>query len=502
MIFKHCNQKNIFAYFFIVGILILVPIQTKSAEKVNSVFQFRDKLKKILASSCNKTSKIGIKFYSLDQKETLFEINSNRKLIPASNLKIITSVAALKRVGPDYRFYTRLYTDGHIEGTTLRGNLYIKGFGDPSLVTEQMWILVNELKNYPIKKVIGNIIADNSYFLGQGPLPNWGSYKGADAYLAPIGALAFNFNTITVHIAPNKKLGKPPLVIVDPPSPYIQVTNTAVTSKRGYKSDLIVNRLPHKNYDELVVAGKIPKRVARKKYYLNVTDPQWYTLNVFKDFLKRAGVEIKGKIKRGSLPKLHKLLLEHESQPLAEILRGLNKFSNNFMAEQILRVLAAEYFGPPGTTKNGVRFLHEYLQSLGISSDQFEIVGGSGLSRKNRLTANQIVRVLEDAYNDLSIFPEFISALGVMGLDGSVEERMIGNKEAQKIRVKTGTLNGVSALSGYFQSKDGEKFAFSILLNDLKCSNGKAMKLEDQIMEEALQFERKIKKSPPKTNKP
>ena len=113
-----------------------------------------------------------------------------------------------------------------------------------------------------------------------------------------------------------------------------------------------------------------------------------------------------------------------------------------------------------------------------------------GLSRQNRLSPDQIVRMLVDARNDMEIFPEFVSALGVMGLDGSVEDRMNGHKHAQRIRVKTGTLDQVSALSGYFQSKDGERFAFSILLNDLKCSNGKAMALQDKIMEVALQFQR------------
>ena len=146
--------------------------------------------------------------------------------------------------------------------------------------------------------------------------------------------------------------------------------------------------------------------------------------------------------------------------------------------------------GEPGTTENGVLLLQEYMQELGFTSDQYRMVDGSGLSKANLITPDQVIALLEDAHSDLSIFPEFISALGVMGLDGSVIDRMHHQKEAQKIRVKTGTLNHVSALSGYFQSQDGERFAFSILLNDVKCSNGKATKLEDEIMEIALKFQR------------
>ncbi len=134
--------------------------------------------------------------------------------------------------------------------------------------------------------------------------------------------------------------------------------------------------------------------------------------------------------------------------------------------------------------------LKDYMQELGFNPDQYRMVDGSGLSKTNLITPDQVVALLEDAHDDLSIFPEFISALGVMGLDGSVIDRMHHQKEAQKIRVKTGTLNHVSALSGYYQSNDGERFAFSILLNDVKCSNGKAMDLQDQIMETALKFQR------------
>ena len=164
------------------------------------------------------------------------------------------------------------------------------------------------------------------------------------------------------------------------------------------------------------------------------------------------------------------------------------------MAEQIVKTLAAEKFGPPGTTENGLKTIHEYMQSLGFPMDQFTIVDGSGLSRQNRLTPNQIVKVLDHVRKDLSIFPEFIGALGVMGVDGNVRERMNGVKESQKARVKTGTLNSVSSLSGYFQSMDGERFAFSILMNDLKCQNGQALKIQDRIVREGLRFNRGDKK--------
>ncbi len=444
-----------------------------------------------LERECNDTARVGLKIFSLDRNETLIAQNSNNLFTPASNMKIITSVMALKRVGTDYRFYTRLYSHGTIEDGVLKGDLYIKGFGDPYLVSEQMWILVNELKNLPIHKIEGDIIADNRYFDNQRRLATWANYSGPEAYLAPMGALSFNFNTVTVHVEPAKEVGDPPIVVVDPAIGYFSIRNTAKTvANRKKHRRLIVNRLPRGEQDEIIVSGTIPKTMARKKYYLNITDPQKYTLSAFHHYLNQAGVEVTGNARAGQIPEKAPVLVEHQSPPLSEILRGLNKFSNNFIAEQILRTLGAEAYGTPGTTGNGVRLMHRYMKSLGYEDDRFRILDGSGLTRGNLLSPDQIVDVLKDAYNDMSVYPEFVSALGVMGVDGSVEDRMSDRQEARKVRAKTGTLNHVSALSGYFQSRDGERFAFSFLLNDLKCSNGKAMALEDEILGLALQFTR------------
>ena len=487
--------KQQFICIVLVAAFFMVPcIGLAEEDEANldpAIVSFRNAVDSILSQSCPNGLRAGAKFYSLDRQQVIYARNSDSLFTPASNMKMFTSAMALKKVGPDYRFHTRLYTNGVVQGTVLKGDLYIKGFGDPSLVTEQMWILVNELKNLSITKVEGNIIADNSYFDGQGRLKSWKSYKGPEAYLAPMGALSFNFNTVTVYVEPGKNPGDRPRVVIDPDVDYFRVRNKAVTtgSKRSRRK-LIVNRLGRKGYDEIVIKGRLPNNVARKRFFLNVTDPQKYTASVFERFLTQAGVQVTGKVKLGRVPEHATLVLDHESPPLGRILRGLNKFSNNFIAEQILRTLAAQFLGEPGTTKNGVLLLEEYMKELGFTPDQYRMVDGSGLSKTNLVTPDQVIALLEDAHSDFSIFPEFVSALGVMGLDGSVEDRMDHNKEAQKIRVKTGTLNHVSALSGYFQSQDGERFAFSILLNDVRCSNGRATKLEDEIMEIALKFQR------------
>ena len=479
-------------FFVIIFLLIawLLPAKTHAEEQKLAESVFASTVDGILADSCLQKQNFGIKIHSLKGNKTLYSVNSHRLFSPASNVKLLTTAMALKRLGPDYRFKTSLYATMPMEDKILKGNIYIKGFGDPNLVSEQMWLLVNKLKNLPLIKVDGDIIADESFFDNSLRVATWKRKGGVEAYNAPLGALSFNFNTVTVHVSPGKNLGDRPVVVVDPDIEFIQVNNRARTVSRSKRSRLIVNRVDRGDYNEITISGAISVRHSRETYYLNITQPTHYTAKVFKEYLRRAGVEIAGKVRKGSVPEEAHDLLSHTSMPLSLILRGLNKFSNNFVAEQILKTVGAEIYGSPGTTINGLRAMHEYMKLLEYESEKFIILDGSGLSRQNRLSPDQIVSVLQDMYGDLGVYPEFVSALGVMGRDGNVIKRMNRHSGSARARVKTGTLNSVSALSGYFQSADGERFAFSILMNDLKCSGRRARALQDQIIREGLKFER------------
>ena len=215
-----------------------------------------------------------------------------------------------------------------------------------------------------------------------------------------------------------------------------------------------------------------------------------YTLNVFKSYIKLAGIEFNGKLKTGNIPENAVEIYSHESEPLALALRGLNKFSNNFIAEQIVKTIGVEHFGQPGTTQKGLDVFKEYLKELSIEPNKYVVFDGSGLSRKNRLSPAILVDILRNVKNDLAVYPEFVGALGIMGVDGNVKNRMQKVESSSKARVKTGTLNFVSTLSGFFESKEGELFAFSILMNDLKCSNRRAKQIQDQILKKGLNFRR------------
>ncbi len=456
-------------------------------EGVNS---FRKSVKKILSNSCLRKNNYGVKIYSLDRGETLYEIRSDKLFIPASNAKVITTAVALKNLGSNYRYPTQIYTDGILENKVLKGNLYIKGSGDPKLVTEQLWLLVNELRNLPLKIIEGNIIGDDSFFDKKKRVKTWIKNPGAQAYEAPLGALSFNFNTVKVYVSPGQKIGDRPEIVIEPENGYIKLENNARTLKPGRRNRLIVNRVDKLDYDLITVSGGINLGQPRAQYFLNITNPTQYTLNVFKSYIELSGIKFDGKLQEGIVPENATELHAHEGEPLALALRGLNKFSNNFVAEQILKTIGAEHFGPPGSTKKGLSVFEEYMKQLGYESGQYRIYDGSGLSRQNRLSPAILVDILRNVKNDLSVYPEFVTALGVMGVDGNVKNRMRKVESSSKARVKTGTLNFVSTLSGFFESKEGELFAFSILMNDLKCSNGRVKKIQDQIIQKGLNFRR------------
>ena len=481
-------MKIIFTITFL-SIIWLFPerIHAQKPESAESVFV--KTVETILGNSCLRKQNFGIKIHSLERNKTLYSVNSNHLFAPASNVKLLTTAMALKRLRPEYRFKTGLYATTPVGGETLRGDIFIKGFGDPNLVSEQMWLLVKELKNIPLRKVHGDIIADASFFDNNLRVKTW-KKGGVEAYNAPLGALSFNFNTVTVHINPGEKPGDRPVVVVDPNIEFIRVDNRARTVSKSKRSRLIVNRIDRGSHNEITISGVVSVNHARETYYLNITRPAYYAASVFKEYLRQEGVEVTGKVRVGFVPEGAYEILSHSSMPLSLILRGLNKFSNNFVAEQILKTIGADIYGSPGTTLNGLRAMDEYMQSLKYKPEGFSILDGSGLSRQNRLSPDQIVSVFQDMYADLGVYPEFISALGVMGRDGNVLKRMNGHNSAERARVKTGTLNSVSALSGYFQSADGERFAFSILMNDLKCSNGQAKRLQDRIVREGLKFKR------------
>lgn len=443
----------------------------------------KTEIDRILSNKCAKEAKVGIKIIDINTGETLYDLNSDTLFTPASNIKLITTAAALKRLHPDYRFKTIISTDDRmVKEGVIKGNLYIKGFGDPKLVSEELWIIVKDLYSLGIRKITGDIVGDVTFFDKEEIGNGWGNNLSSHAYHAKIGALSLNFNSIAIHIEPAAAADSAPIVVTDPDTQYIDVQNKAVTAAKAENNSLIIDRVRIKNRDRIIVKGKISKSRKRKTYYRNISSPQRYMLTVFKEFMERQEIAVDGSLKISKQPEEVKELVKHESRPLAYIIRDLNKMSNNFIAEQIVKTMGAELKGEPGTTEKGLDIVRDFLSELGIPEKSYIITDGSGLSKLNRVTPGQITKILEYMYKDFIAGPEYVSSLGIIGVDGSVKDRLKGSSMQRKIRAKTGTLNGIICLSGYAETRSGDILVFSILMNNTLCGPNRIMKLQDKII--------------------
>lgn len=436
----------------------------------------------------------GILVYSLDRGDILYEHQADKLLIPASVSKLFTAYVALKKLKPTSSFETSVWITGPMVDDKLGGDLYIKGGGDPSLVSERLWMLVNELMRSGIKKISGDIIVDDTFYDKERTPETRPSYLTDQAYNAPIGALSFNFNTTTIYVRPSETPGKQPVIYTDPENSYIDVVNQATTGKERSPNSIQVTRTEFVKGDigdTVLLRGSIPTGHAEMRFYRNIVNPSLYAAHMFRTFWEQRGMKLEGKIREGTVPSKARQILAFQSLPLWQVVWGMNKFSNNFVADQIMKKVGAEVWGVPGTLDKGIKALQDSLDDLGISPKNYTIIDGSGLTRKTRVTARQIVKVLSTAAKDLSISAEYMASLGVGGEDGTLRNRFPSEVTHSIIRGKTGSLDGVNALAGYMQTRDKENLAFAIILNDPGLRYGRMSAWVDKVALEFNQFSRK-----------
>ncbi|MFQ5895008.1 MAG: D-alanyl-D-alanine carboxypeptidase/D-alanyl-D-alanine-endopeptidase, partial [Nitrospinota bacterium] len=459
--------------------LVLLPLAASAApdRPLPTLKAFRAGVRGVLRENCGRRAEVGFQVRSLATGEVLYDHRGGRPLIPASNVKLVTTAAALVRLGPDYAFPTEVRAREAPKGGVLRGDLYLKGFGDPALVHERLWLLAREVAHRGVREVQGDLVADDAFFDAARRNPAWPGRTRtmASSYEAPAGALSLDFNVVTLYVEPGSSPGQKARVVADPSSEHVRVQNRVTTGARGVRPSLVVGRRKKGGRDVIVVRGRVPAGGRRRRYYVSVSDPPLYAARAFAKFLEGAGVRLRGRIRRGETPPGTNLVARTRSKPLSAIVRDLNKLSNNFIAEQVLKTLGAEVYGPPGSWEKGLRVVRGFLKELGVPEGQFRLADGSGFSLKNRLAPAALVRVLVRMYADFRLGPEYVASLGVAGVDGTLRRRLRGTTAERRIRAKTGLLRRVRALSGYAVSRAGEPLAFSILVNDRGCG-GRGMR--------------------------
>lgn len=459
-------------------------LSATSAQADSSTARLKRELSQILDAPELSKALTGVHVRRLSDNAVLFEQNSGRLFNPASNMKLLTTAAALTYLGPNYHFRTRVYYDGELKGGELKGDLYIVGGGDPLLTTENMFGLVNQLAMHGLRSVRGDLYVDASFFDGVGEGPGWEQEHADHAYAAPVGALSVNFNTFELRVLPGGRVGAPLRYEVWPPTSSVMVEMKART--RGAYTRSFIRTGTSREEDnrvQVTVRGAMAKnltsgRVIRRRIH----DPARYAGEAFKSLLRLRGIRVRGKLRQGKLPRRKAtLLVTHYSKPLAEVVSTLNKYSNNFMAEMILKTVAAEVEGAPGTWKKGTKVLSSLLVELGVPANSFVLGNGSGLNDVNRVTPEQITFLLAKMYQRFELRPEFVASLAVAGESGTINGRFENTAANSRLRAKTGSLSGVSALSGYVVTRDNEVLAFSVMMNDYPGRARSMWRVQDRI---------------------
>jgi len=420
-------------------------------------------LAKFLAAPALRGARVGVLVVDLATGAHLAEHAADEDLVPASNQKLLISAAALDRWGPAHVFETPVLVEGELGADgVLDGTLWIVGQGDPTFVSEKMWKLAEEIRLAGVREIKGGIGVDATRFDALRFHPDWEPVSSR-AYYAPVSAWSANYSSFRIDIVPGAHVGAPVELRLAPELPYFKSTVDAVTLRGGGQLMLDVDVLADGSGENVKVSGAVSADRPASTYWRAVGLPERYAAALLRAQLEAQGVRVSARMRMGAAPAGAHELLRFPGDSLALQIRLLDKFSNNFVAEQLTKMLGAEVYGPPGTWDKGTRALGAYLEANGIADPAVVIADGSGLSPRNRVSPATLVAVIRKAALRFESGAEFVSALPIGGREGTLEDRM--QDGAVQIRAKTGHLRRVAALSGVVPASDGSTRAFSILVN-------------------------------------
>ncbi len=422
--------------------------------------------------------------------DTLYDRNGSRRLLPASNTKLLTSAAALEILGEGYRFSTGVSTKAQQRGPALLGDIYLRGTGDPTLLQRDYDDLAAQVAAKGVRIVTGDLIADDTWFDSVRLGTSWGWDDQPFYYSPQVSALTvspdtdYDMGNVIVKISPAPAAGQRPLVTVTPDTGYVTFDNRATTVAEGGADTISFERAHGTN--KIIVTGTVPVDGTPTEDWSTVWEPTGYAADVFRRALKRHGVTVLGRDRLGvATPEGTRALAGHQSMTLAELLIPFLKLSNNGHAEVLTKAIGRKVSGQ-GTWPAGLAAMRTTIAAMGMDTATLRQSDGSGLTRFNLIPPLEIADLLLSARSK-PWFPVWYSSLPIAGeadrfVGGTLRSRMRGTPAAGNVHAKTGSLTGASGLSGYVTDADGRPLVFSILLNNYLVS-GTSVKtgIEDRI---------------------
>ena len=403
---------------------------------------------------------------------------------PASVMKIVTTWSALEILGPAYTWPTEVYFRGDFDGRKLDGSLALKGYGDPYLVVEEVWKLLRALRRLGLEDITGNLALDDSYFdVSDEPEP--GSFDGQPyrTYNVVPSAVLMNFKAVNFQFLADPAHARVS-VTTDPVLANLEIRNNLELvdgACGGYQAGIAFGHADTATLAQVVLDGKFSRRCNGYSLSRTALQHDTYVFGLFEALWKEVGGQFNGELAKVLVPPDETPALVWRSRPLGEIVRSINKNSNNVMTRQLVYTLGAEIGGAPGTRAKGIDAIRAFLASRGLDVSSLVMQNGAGLSRDERASVALLASVLRAAYRS-AYAPEFIASLSLGGLDGTTRGRFDEHSGESLMHVKTGRLDHVSALAGYLHAQSGKTYVIAVVMNSDLAHRGPGQELEEAVV--------------------
>ncbi|MBO3276577.1 D-alanyl-D-alanine carboxypeptidase/D-alanyl-D-alanine endopeptidase [Pseudomonas schmalbachii] len=447
-----------------IALATLLPFTVPALAQINTTLPVR--VEKALKASKLTNDALSLVLIPLDGPGNPTYFNSDVSVNPASTMKLFTTYAALEMLGPTYQWKTEFYTDGQLKNGVLNGNLYLKGGGDPKLNLERLWLLMRDLRANGVQKVTGDLVLDRGYFNAP-QLPVFNDDGGDDNKPFLVGPDSLLVNLKSVRLVVRSDAGKA-TVLMDPPLANVRIENQIkVTAPATCPSWPKLRFNPVTQFDgaNLVATGQIPQGCSAQTY-MSLLDHPTYTAGAVRGIWQELGGSILGKDRQGNVPKSATLVARAFSPDVVEIIRDINKYSNNTMARQLFLSIGAQNrtSADANDGQAAQRAIRQWLARKGIIASHLVMENGSGLSRDERVSAREMAAMLQAAWHS-PYSAEFVSSLPIVAMDGTMRKRLRSTPMAGEAHVKTGTLNTVRALAGFSRDATGNNWVVVAILN-------------------------------------
>ncbi len=406
----------------------------------------------------------------VDSRFALVSHNARQAMNPASVMKLVTTYAGLDLLGPAWTWKTAAYAEAEPVDGKLGGNLYLKGSGDPKFALEHFWVLLRQLRVRGIEHIVGDVVLDRSAFAVPAIDPGAFDDKPMRPYNVGPDGLLVNFRALRFTLLAE---GGKVRVLQETPSEGLAVDNRLQLSAGACGSDwkdaVSVRLLPHNGGQRLEFAGSFSAQCGEKSLNLSPLAAEAQVEGLFLALWKELGGSLGGRVRAGTVPANARPVAVQESPPLADVVRDINKFSNNVMARQLFLTLGND--GVPSTPERARQRVIDWLAGRGLKFPELVLENGSGLSRQERISAGSLNRLLLDAWKS-PVMPELASSLPIVGIDGTMKKRLKESTASGRAHIKTGTLDGVKTAAGYALDSQGRRYAVTFLINHPKAQAG------------------------------